>query len=142
MWLTAAMMIVEIIAGTVLGSMALLADGWHMSSHALALGVSAGAYALARRHAHDARFAFGTWKIEVLGGYTSAVVLLGVAAYMGIESVSRLLQPAPIHFRYCRVHRACLKKVNVIPTLPLSEHLRTGSSHWTHATTSHPCVSA
>jgi cation diffusion facilitator family transporter len=98
MWLTAAMMIVEIIAGTVLGSMALLADGWHMSSHALALGVSAGAYTLARRHAHDPRFAFGTWKIEVLGGYTSAVFLLGVAAYMGIESVSRLLSPAPIRF--------------------------------------------
>ena len=67
MWLTLAMMVIEIAAGTVLGSMALLADGWHMSSHALALGVSAGAYYLARRHAHDPRFAFGTWKIEVLG---------------------------------------------------------------------------
>lgn len=98
MWLTLAMMVVEIVAGTVLGSMALLADGWHMSSHALALGVSAGAYYLARRHAHDPRFSFGTWKIEVLGGYTSAVFLLGVAAYMGIESVSRLLQPTTIHF--------------------------------------------
>jgi len=98
MWLTAAMMVVEIVAGTVFGSMALLADGWHMSSHALALGVSAGAYALARRHADDPRFAFGTWKIEVLGGYTSAVFLLGVAAYMGFESVSRLVDPAPIRF--------------------------------------------
>ncbi len=98
MWLTLAMMVVEIAAGTVLGSMALLADGWHMSSHALALGVSALAYSLARRHSHDPRFAFGTWKIEVLGGYTSAVFLLGVAAYMGIESVTRLLQPAPIRF--------------------------------------------
>jgi cation diffusion facilitator family transporter len=98
MWLTLAMMVVEIAAGTVLGSMALLADGWHMSSHALALGVSAFAYYLARRHAHDPRFAFGTWKIEVLGGYTSAVFLLGVAAYMGIESVMRLLYPATIRF--------------------------------------------
>ena len=98
MWLTAAMMVVEIVAGTVFGSMALLADGWHMSSHALALGVSAGAYALARRHADDPRFAFGTWKIEVLGGYTSAVFLVGVAAYMGFESVSRLIDPAPIQF--------------------------------------------
>jgi cation diffusion facilitator family transporter len=98
MWLTLAMMVVEIAAGTLLGSMALLADGWHMSSHALALGVSAGAYYLARRHAHDPRFAFGTWKIEVLGGYTSAVFLLGVAAYMGIESVTRLFNPAPIRF--------------------------------------------
>jgi cation diffusion facilitator family transporter len=98
MWLTAVMMVIEIVAGTVFGSMALLADGWHMSSHALALGVSAGAYALSRRHAHDARFAFGTWKIEVLGGYTSAVLLLGVAAYMGYESVARLIQPQPIRF--------------------------------------------
>jgi cation diffusion facilitator family transporter len=98
MWLTAAMMVVEIVAGTLFGSMALLADGWHMSSHALALGVSAGAYALARRHAQDPRFAFGTWKIEVLGGYTSAVFLIGVAIYMGFESVKRLVAPAPIRF--------------------------------------------
>ncbi len=98
MWLTAAMMGVEIVAGTMFGSMALLADGWHMSSHALALGVSAGAYALARRLAHDPRFAFGTWKIEVLGGYTSAVFLLGVAGYMGFESIRRLVAPAPIRF--------------------------------------------
>jgi len=98
MWLTAAMMVVEIVAGTIFGSMALLADGWHMSSHALALGVSAGAYAFARRLAHDPRFAFGTWKIEVLGGYTSAVFLMGVAGYMGIESILRLVTPAAIHF--------------------------------------------
>lgn len=98
MWLTAAMMVVEIVAGTVFGSMALLADGWHMSSHALALGVSALAYALARRMAHDPRFAFGTWKIEVLGGYTSAVFLLGVAGYMGWESVRRLFLPTTIHY--------------------------------------------
>ena len=98
MWLTLVMMVVEIVAGTLFGSMALLADGWHMGSHALALGVSAGAYSLARRYAHDPRFAFGTWKIEVLGGYTSAVFLLGVAGYMGFESVSRLVEPAPIRF--------------------------------------------
>jgi cation diffusion facilitator family transporter len=98
MWLTLFMMAVEIAAGTVFGSMALLADGWHMSSHALALGVSAGAYALARRFANDRRFAFGTWKIEVLGGYTSAIFLMGVAAYMGLESLQRLVSPAPIRF--------------------------------------------
>ena len=98
MWLTAAMMVVEIVAGTLFGSMALLADGWHMSSHALALGVSASAYALARRYARDHRFAFGTWKIEVLGGYTSAVFLVGVAAYMGFESIRRLVDPSPIRF--------------------------------------------
>jgi cation diffusion facilitator family transporter len=98
MWLTAAMMVVEIVAGMVFNSMALLADGWHMSSHALALGVSAAAYALARRLANDPRFAFGTWKIEVLGGYTSAVFLMGVAAYMGIESIARLVTPSAIRF--------------------------------------------
>jgi cation diffusion facilitator family transporter len=98
MWLTAAMMVVEIAAGTVFNSMALLADGWHMSSHALALGVSAAAYAMARRLASDPRFAFGTWKVEVLGGYTSAVFLMGVAAYMGIESIARLVTPSAIRF--------------------------------------------
>ena len=98
MWLTATMMAVEIVGGSLLNSMALLADGWHMSSHALALGVSAGAYTMSRRFASDPRFAFGTWKIEVLGGYTSAVFLMGVAAYMGIESATRLVHPAPIRF--------------------------------------------
>ena len=98
MWLTAVMMVVEIAAGTMFGSLALLADGWHMSSHTFALGIAAGAYYFARRYAHDPRFAFGTWKIEVLGGYTSAVLLLGVAAYMGFESVARLLRPAQIHY--------------------------------------------
>jgi cation diffusion facilitator family transporter len=114
MWLTIAMMVVEIAAGTLFGSMALLADGWHMSSHALALGVSAGAYALARRFAHDPRFAFGTWKIEVLGGYTSAVFLMGVAAYMGFESVKRLLSPAPIRFDEAIVVAVIGLVVNVV----------------------------
>ena len=98
MWLTIAMMVVEIVAGTLLGSMALLADGWHMSSHALALGIAAAAYALSHRHARNPRFAFGTWKIEVLAGYTSAVFLCGVAIYMGVESVSRLITPQRILF--------------------------------------------
>jgi len=98
MWLTAVMMIVEIIAGSLFGSLALLADGWHMSSHTFALGIAAGAYYFARRYSGDPRFAFGTWKIEVLGGYTSAVLLMGVAAYMGFESVVRLFRPAEIRF--------------------------------------------
>ncbi|HEX9207040.1 MAG TPA: CDF family Co(II)/Ni(II) efflux transporter DmeF [Steroidobacteraceae bacterium] len=125
MWLTAAMMVVEIVAGTLLGSMALLADGWHMSSHALALGVSAGAYYLARRHADDPRFAFGTWKIEVLGGYTSAVFLLGVATYMGIESVSRLLHPTSIHFNEAIAVAVVGLGVNVVSAWMLS----TGHAH-------------
>lgn len=82
MWITLAMMVIEIGAGYGFNSMALLADGWHMSSHALAIGLSAFAYAAARKYARDRRFAFGTWKIEILAGYTSAVFLLGIAALM------------------------------------------------------------
>lgn len=92
------MMVAEITGGYVFKSMALLADGWHMSSHAVALGVSVLAYAAARRWAGDGRFAFGTWKIEVLGGYSSALLLLGVAGLMAIQSVERLMSPVPIHY--------------------------------------------
>jgi len=120
MWLTAVMMVVEIIAGTVLNSMALLADGWHMSSHALALGVSAGAYTLSRRLAADRRFAFGTWKIEVLGGYTSSVFLMGVAGYMGVESVSRLIHPSPIQFNQAIPIAAVGLLVNIVSAWLLS----------------------
>lgn len=135
MWLTAVMMVVEIVAGTVFGSMALLADGWHMSSHALALGVSAGAYALARHFAHDTRFSFGTWKIEVLGGYTSAVFLVGVAAYMGFESVARLMHPAPIGFDQAIAVAVVGLAVNVISAWLLStgghehNHGHSGQEH-------------
>lgn len=96
--LTAIMMVAEIAGGWVFNSMALLADGWHMSSHALALGLSVLAYGAARRFAHDQRFAFGTWKIEVLGGYTSAIFLVGVAALMLYQAIERLIAPIPIHY--------------------------------------------
>ncbi len=97
-WLTATMMVAEIVGGWWYNSMALLADGWHMSSHALALGLSVVAYAAARRYAEDRRFAFGTWKIEVLSGYTSAIMLLGVAGLMLFQSVERLFSPTEIHY--------------------------------------------
>ena len=97
--LTAVTMLAEVVGGWWFNSMAVLADGWHMSSHALALGLSVFAYAAARRYAGDARFAFGTWKIEVLGGYTSAIVLLGVAVLMALESLQRLFAPGVIHYR-------------------------------------------
>ena len=96
--LTAFMMVAEIIGGWVYNSMALLADGWHMGTHALALGLAVAAYAAARRYAQDDRFAFGTWKIEVLGGYTSALFLLVVAALMLYHSVERLINPRDIHY--------------------------------------------
>ncbi|HEU5135624.1 MAG TPA: CDF family Co(II)/Ni(II) efflux transporter DmeF [Steroidobacteraceae bacterium] len=98
LWLTTAMMIVEIAGGWWFNSMAVLADGWHMSSHALALGLSAFAYSFARRQARRRQYAFGTWKVEVLGGYTSAIFLLGIAALMIYQSIERLLAPQTIHY--------------------------------------------
>ena len=96
--LTLATMVAEISAGLAFNSMALLADGWHMGTHAFALGLAAFAYAYARRHASDPRFAFGVWKVEALGGYTSALVLLLVAGAMAWESIDRLRAPLPISF--------------------------------------------
>jgi cation diffusion facilitator family transporter len=89
-------MVAEIVGGWWTGSMALLADGWHMGTHSLALGVAAAAYALARRHAGDSRYAFGTWKIEVLGGFASALVLALVAVAITFESALRLWRAEPI----------------------------------------------
>ncbi len=99
MWITAAAMVIEITAGWWFNSMALLADGWHMSSHAFAIGLSALAYAAARRYAQDRRFAFGTWKIEILGGFASAIFLLGVAAMMVVGSIERIVSPQAIQYR-------------------------------------------
>lgn len=96
--LTAVMMVVEIAGGWHYNSMALLADGWHMSSHTVALGLSVLAYFCARKYAHDPRFSFGTWKIEVLGGYTSAIFLVMVAGLMIFQSIERLIAPSPIHY--------------------------------------------
>jgi cation diffusion facilitator family transporter len=114
MWITAAMMVVEITAGWWFNSMALLADGWHMSSHALAIGLSALAYAAARKYAKDPRFAFGTWKIEILAGYTSAVSLLGIAGLMAFSSIERLFAPSPIHYREAIVIAVIGLVVNVV----------------------------
>ncbi|MGL5287933.1 MAG: cation diffusion facilitator family transporter, partial [Aeromonas sp.] len=97
--LTIIMMVAEVSGGWFYNSMALLADGWHMSSHALALGLSVMAYRAARHFAHDHRFSFGTWKIEVLGGFTSALLLMGVAGVMLFESIFRLFDPRPIHYQ-------------------------------------------
>lgn len=96
--LTAAMMVVEIGAGLATGSMALLADGWHMGTHAAALGLAAFAYAWARRHAHDRRYSFGTGKVSALGGFASAVGLGVVALLVFAESAQRLTAPVAIRF--------------------------------------------
>jgi len=95
---TAAMMVVEIAVGLMSHSMALLADGWHMSTHVIAFLITAVAYYVARTQAGNARFSFGTGKIGVLGGFTSAVVLSIVAFLMAGESVHRLFVPLEIHF--------------------------------------------
>ena len=114
MWITAAMMVVEIVAGWWFNSMALLADGWHMSSHAVAIGLSAFAYAAARRYARDSRFAFGTWKIEVLAGFASAIFLLGVAGMMVFGSVERIFSPQPIHYQEAMIVATVGLVVNIV----------------------------
>ena len=119
MWITAAMMVVEVVAGWWYNSMALLADGWHMSSHAFAIGLSAFAYAAARKYARDPRFAFGTWKIEVLGGFASAIFLLGVAALMIVGSVERIIAPQAIHFREAIIVAVVGLAVNLVCALLL-----------------------
>src|ERR1700679_4080284 len=96
--LSAVMMAVEILAGWRFHSMALLADGWHMGTHVAAFLIAAIAYAMARRHRGDRSFTFGTGKIDVLGGYTSAVVLGIVALLMVAESVLRLFEPVSTHY--------------------------------------------
>jgi cation diffusion facilitator family transporter len=119
MWITAVMMVVEIAAGWWFNSMALLADGWHMSSHAVAIGLSAFAYAAARRYARDPRFAFGTWKIEILGGFASAMFLLGIAVLMVVGSVERIFSPQPIHYQEAMAVAALGLLVNIVSAMIL-----------------------
>ena len=131
MLITVVMMVVEIAAGWWYNSMALLADGWHMSSHAVAIGLSALAYATARRYAKDPRFAFGTWKIEILAGFSSAIFLLGVAVMMLVGSVQRLLAPQAIQYQEAIVIAILGLVVNVVCALILgrAHHHDHGHSH-------------
>lgn len=97
--LTVVMMVGEITAGSIFGSMALLADGWHMATHAAALGIAALAYMFARQHARDARFSFGTGKFGDLAAFSSAIILGLIAVQIAYESAYRLFYPVPIAFR-------------------------------------------
>ena len=96
--LTLSMMIIEIAAGYLFGSMALLADGWHMATHAIALSITAFAYFFARKHSDNPNYSFGTGKVGVLGGFASAVVLAVIALLVGVESFQRLINPKTILF--------------------------------------------
>jgi cation diffusion facilitator family transporter len=96
--LTFVTMVVEVLAGWFTGSMALLADGWHMASHVAALGLAAFAYGFARRHAGDARYTFGTGKVTALAGYSSALLLGAIAVWMAWESMHRLLAPVDVQY--------------------------------------------
>jgi cation diffusion facilitator family transporter len=119
--LTLTMMVFEIAAGMAFGSMALLADGWHMGTHAVALGITALAYYFARRHADNPRFTFGTGKVAELGGFASAVVLAVVAIVMAAESVQRLIAPNPIRFNEAIAVAVMGLIVNVISAVLLND---------------------
>jgi cation diffusion facilitator family transporter len=133
--LTAVTMVAEIAAGLFTGSMALLADGWHMATHVVALSIAGLAYLLARRWAGDERFAFGTWKIEVLGAFTSALLLLVVAFAMVFESVHRLLRPEPIQFGIALGVASIGLAVNLLSAWVL--HGSGADSHHGHAAHGH-----
>ncbi len=134
--LTATMMVVEILAGAAFNSMALLADGWHMASHASALAITAFAYAYARRHAGDARYSFGTWKVGILGGFTSAVVLAVIALLITWESLGRLRQPLAISFDEAIFVAVLGLAVNLISAYILYSP-RKASTHLTGTSTDH-----
>ncbi len=129
--LTLSMMIIEITTGYLFGSMALLADGWHMGTHAVALGITAFAYYYARRHADNPNYSFGTGKVGVLGGFASAVVLAVIALLMGVESILRLISPQPIRFNEAIVVAFVGLAVNVFSAFLLQEkdHLHHDHNH-------------
>lgn len=122
LYLTVITMVAEIAAGTIYGSMALLADGWHMGTHAAAFMITLFAYSYARKHANDPAFAFGTGKVSVLGGYTSAIALGLVALVMLIESGMRLISPEQIHFNEAIFVAVIGLSVNILSVFLLKDH--------------------
>ena len=131
--LTASMMLVEIIAGTLYGSMALVADGWHMSTHAGAMLITALAYRFARKHVRNRRFTFGTGKLGDLAGFASTVILALIALLIAYESVVRLTQPIPIDFNQAIVVAAVGLVINVVCAWLLKDdHAHHGHHHGHH----------
>jgi cation diffusion facilitator family transporter len=127
--LTVVMMVAEIAAGAWTGSMALLADGFHMATHAAALGIAAAAYAYARRNASNSRYSFGTGKVGDLGGFASALILALVSLGIGVESVMRLLQPADVQFGTATLIAVVGLAVNVVSALLLGHGHSHGHDH-------------
>lgn len=119
--LTVITMVVEIVAGSLYGSMALLADGWHMGTHVAAFLITIFAYRYARRHARNPAFAFGTGKVTVLGGFSSAVALAVVALVMAVESLERIMNPETIHFNQAIAVAGIGLLVNVISAFMLRD---------------------
>jgi cation diffusion facilitator family transporter len=130
--LTVVMMIGEIIAGYITGSMALLADGFHMATHAGALGIAAAAYGYAKRHASSQRYSFGTGKVGDLGGFASALILGMVSLGIGVESVMRLLQPTDVQFGSATLIAIVGLIVNIISALLLGHGHSHGHDHDDH----------
>lgn len=120
--LTAITMVVEIAAGTAYGSMALLADGWHMGTHVAAFLIAIFAYRYARKHADNPAYSFGTGKVGVLGGFASAVALAAVALMMAIESIQRLVSPQEIYFNAAIGVATLGLFINVISAFILRDH--------------------
>ena len=137
--ITALTMIVEVTTGIIFGSMALLADGVHMGSHTLALGIAAFSYYFTRKNAHDERFSFGTGKVNALGGFTSAVLLVAFAISMVWESGARLFNPVAIQFNQA-IWVACAGlAVNLISAWILSRPQAAGRhDHHHHSEHDHP----
>ena len=128
-WLCGFMMLLEIVGGLVFGSIALVADGLHMSTHAGALLLSALAYSYARRHADDERFSFGTGKLGDLAGFTSAIVLAMIALLIGYEALTRFIWPVPISFNEAIPIAVLGLLVNVASVLLLSGGSADGHGH-------------
>ena len=138
--ITATVMVVEILGGYAFNSMALLADGWHMGTHTLAIGITVFAYYYAKKHATNQAFALGSWKVEILGGYTSAILLLVIAVAMAIESIERLIHPKNIEYEYAIAIAFIGLIVNAICALLLSH--KDGHSHHHHHRRPHNSHSA
>src|ERR1039457_661774 len=128
--LCSVMMLVEIVGGSLFGSLALVADGLHMSTHASAMLIAALAYSYARRHAKDRRFVFGTGKLGDLAGFTSAVILAMIALLIGYEAIARFVEPVPIHFGEAIPIAAVGLLVNIA-----SAWLLSGADHTSHGIT-------